>query len=147
MHLLFCRPVILHHLDTVYIVKSMLYVPDAPLCKVLIFFLKDERFIIRPYFLGQLYLKEPRFRWFRQDFLWRKMCEIFRQYNVRSLGNVGKIYQGKTMCQRRSSPARWRPILYHQAESTVWRKTAYSNDDGFKLRKYLYIWNCLHHLN
>ncbi len=60
---------------------------------------------------------------------------VFCQNNVRGLGSVGKKYQAKRMCQSWSNTARRRPILQRQAESTVRRKAAWRNDDGFKIRQ------------
>ncbi len=45
--------------------------------------------------------------------------------------------------KRWSYTARRRQILRRRGKSTVWRKTASSEDDGFKIRHDPYIFNCL----
>ncbi len=118
-----------------YSVRSALYEPDAPPVKVIIFFSKEERFIIGRIFWAEFALKSRGFGGFGKTSDEVIYVKSFVRIPVRGLGSVSKIYQAKRMCQRRSSTARWRPILRRQTESTVWSKAAWRNDGGFKIRQ------------
>ncbi len=106
------------------------YEPNAPPRKVIIFFLKDERFSFRLYFFGANFALES--RGFGKTSGEKESVKSFVNISYKAQAVLEKIYQARTICQRRSNTAHQRPILRHQAESTVRQKPAYSTDDCFK---------------